>query len=138
MEPQHRDKLLARVQTLEADHQSILHSVYSAVAHGRFDEFAGLVTEDVELHITGMAPMDGVWRGRDAVVAATRKNFAMVDAQQPQIENMIAQGNMVAVLLNERGTFREDGRAYSVRVVQWFTFSGGKISRMDEICAPWR
>ena len=136
MDPKHRDDLLAAVQAVEAEHQNVLHSAYRAVADGRFEEFANFVTEDVELSISGWPPMDGIWRGRQEVVAATRKNFGMVDVQQPQIERVLAQGEMIVVLLKERGTLRADGQAYYLRAVQWFTFRDGKISRIDEICAP--
>jgi ketosteroid isomerase-like protein len=140
MDSVYKDQLLSKVRSFTSDppdHQAVLHSAYDAVVHGRFDDFAASLTEDVQLHISGLQEMDGIWRGRDAVADATRKNFGMVDAQQPEIEHMITQGNVVAVLLRESGTFRADGRAYSVRAVQWFAFTDGKISRIDEIAAPW-
>jgi ketosteroid isomerase-like protein len=135
MDPKHRQELLEKVQTA-AGHQAVLHSAYSAVAHGKFDEFATFLTDDVRLSISGFAPMDGVWNGRDAVAAATRRNFGMVDAQKPAIEHIVAQDDTVVALLREHGTFKSDGRAYSVRAVQWFTFQNGKISAIDEIVAP--
>jgi ketosteroid isomerase-like protein len=48
---------------------------------------------------------------------------------------MIAQGDTVAVLLRESGTIKATGQTYSVRGVQWLTFSNGKIKRIDEIAA---
>jgi ketosteroid isomerase-like protein len=138
MDPTYKDQLLSKVRSFTSapDHQAVLHAAYDAVVHGRFEEFAASLTEGVELNISGLPEMDGVWRGRDAVVGATRKNFGLVDAQQPEIEHMITQGNVIAILLRERGTFKSDNRAYSVRAVQWFTFTDGKISRIDEIAAP--
>lgn len=137
MDPTYKDQLLSQVRnfTSAPDHQAVLHSAYDAVMQGKFDEFAAFVTEDVQLSISGLPEMDGVWHGRDAVVNATRKNFGLVDAQQPEIEHMITQGNVVAILLRERGSFKEDGRVYSVRAAQWFTFTDGKISKIDEIVA---
>jgi ketosteroid isomerase-like protein len=79
--------------------------------------------------------MEGTWRGRDAVVAATRTNFARLDGQKPEIIDMIAQGDKIAVLLRESGVIASTGQAYSVRGVQWFTFVGGKIKRIEEIIA---
>ena len=44
-------------------------------------------------------------------------------------------GENVAVLFRESGAFRSEDRACRVRVVQWFAFSGGKVSRINEIVA---
>ncbi len=91
------------------------------------------MSEDVELNICGFGPMDGNWRGRKAVVEATRKNFASLASQRPEIESIICQGDCAAVLLRETGVLKTTGQAYSIRVVQWFTFADGKIRKIDEI-----
>ena len=115
--------------------QALLHAAFDAIIQGDFDAFGRSVADDVELNIRGLGELDGSWRGRDAVVAATRKNFAMLAEQKPEIESMIAQGDSIAVLLRESGIFKSNGEAYRVRGVQWFTFSGGKIKKIDEIIA---
>jgi ketosteroid isomerase-like protein len=79
--------------------------------------------------------MDGEWRGREAVLEAMQRNFALVENQQPQVEQMISQDNAVVLLLRERGVLKSDGRRYDVRCVQWFQFAGGKIQSIDEIVA---
>lgn len=136
MDREYKDKLLATVRTAATfDAQTVLHDVYSAVIHGDFEAFRDAVADDVELHICGFGPLDGTWRGRDDVVAATRKNFALVSGQQPEIDSMISEGDRVAVLLRESGVFKSTGEAYSIRAVQWFTFGEGKIKRIDEIVA---
>jgi ketosteroid isomerase-like protein len=115
--------------------QTVLHTAFDAIIQGNFDAFAQAVTEDVELNISGFGALDGSWRGRDAVVAATRKNFALLAEQKPEIESMISEGDRIAVLLRESGIFKSNGQAYSVRGVQWFTFAEGKIKKIDEIVA---
>jgi hypothetical protein len=93
------------------------------------------MTDDVELNICGFPAIDGNWRGRIAVVAAARKNFAQIENQQPEIEAMISQGESIAVLLTESGVFKSTGQAYSIRGVQWFTFADDKIKKIDQIVA---
>jgi ketosteroid isomerase-like protein len=117
------------------DPQTVLHAAFDAIIQGNYEAFGQSVTDDVELNIRGFSGMEGTWRGRDEVVAATRKNFAMLAEQKPEIESMIADGDRIAVLLRENGILKSNGQAYSVRGVQWFTFAGGKISRIDEILA---
>src|SRR5580704_7921741 len=114
------------------DPQAVLHAVYDAVIRGDFDAFGESLTDDVELSIRGFGPINGTWRGRSEVIAATRKNFAELEGQQPTIEGMISQGDCIAILLQESGVFKSTGKAYSIRGVQWFTFAAGKIRKIDE------
>jgi ketosteroid isomerase-like protein len=115
--------------------QTVLHAAFDAIIQGNFDAFGQSVAEDVELNICGFGALDGSWSGREAVIAATRKNFALVGEQKPEIESMISEGDRIAVLLKEKGIFKSNGQAYSVRGVQWFTFADGKIKKIDEIIA---
>jgi ketosteroid isomerase-like protein len=117
---------------------AVLHAAFDAIIQGDFEAFGESVTDDVELSISGFGVMDATWRGRDEVVATTRKNFALVAEQKPEIESMVVDGDRVAVLVQERGVFKANGEAYDVRGVQWFTFANGKISRIDEIIAHTR
>jgi len=117
------------------DPQTVLHAAFDAIIQGNFDAFGESVTDDVQLNISGFGALDGTWRGRDQVVAATRRNFALIAEQKPEIEGMIRNGDRIAVLLRENGIFKSNGQAYSVRGVQWFTFADGKISSIDEIVA---
>ena len=138
MDPEYTDRLLATVRTAaspQTDLQAVLHGAYGAVIRGDFDAFGEAVTDDVELSVRGFGPMDGTWRGRQEVVEATRRNFALVASQQPEIESMIAQGDCIAVLLRENGILESSGQAYSIWGVQWFTFADGKIKKIDEIVA---
>src|ERR1700693_2224565 len=131
MDREYTDRLLATVSTAAtkdiSDPQTVLHGVYSAIVQGNFEAFGESVTEDVELSICGFGHLDGTWQGRNEVVAATRRNFAEVESQQPEIEGMMSQGDCVAVLLRESGVFKSTGQAYSIRGVQWLTFCVGKI-----------
>jgi ketosteroid isomerase-like protein len=116
-------------------HEYILHQAYEAVIQEDFEGFGAFLADDIELNILGFGVMNGSWKGRAAVVAATRRNFAEVEGQQPQIDGIIHQGDTVAVLLRESGVFKSSGQAYNIRGVQWFTFADGKIKKIDEIIA---
>jgi uncharacterized protein len=139
MDPRYTDRFLEVVGAAatpdSSDAQTILHRAYDAIIQGDFNSFGEYLAEDVELRICGLGPLDGTWRGREEVLAATRRNFAEVADQKPEVESMISQGDSVAVLLRESGIFKSSGRPYGVRGVQWFTFAGGKIRKVDEIVA---
>jgi ketosteroid isomerase-like protein len=131
---------VTRASATKDDSLSIVHAAFDAIIRGDFEAFGETLAGDVELKIggfgaAGLHALDGAWRGRAAVVAATRRNFATLAEQKPEIASMIREGDRVAVLLRENGGIKSNGQAYSVRGVQWFTFAGGKIARIDEIIA---
>jgi ketosteroid isomerase-like protein len=138
MDPEYTDKFLSTVKAATITPQEplvTLHAVYDAIIKGDFDGIGGFMTDDVELNINGFVPLDGTWKGRREVIAASKKNFAQVGSQQPVIEGMISQGDSVAVLMRESGVLQSTGQAYSIRGVQWFTFAGGKIRKIDQVTA---
>lgn len=139
MERDYTDRFLATTQSLSTtdagDPRTVLHRAFNAIIGGDFGAFGEAVTDDVELSISGFGAMDGKWRGRDDVIAATRQNFAQLDGQRPEIEGMIFDRDRVAVLLHETGVLKSSGEPYDVRGVQWFTFADGKIKKIDEIVA---
>ena len=137
MDPEYKDRFLettSKAATEDVNHpQTVLNAAFDAVIQGDFSRFGEFITDDVELTICGFSPLDGTWRGREEVIAATRRNFARVGNQKAEIESMISQGEQVAVLIRESGVVKSSGQAYSVRGVQWFTFANGKIKKIDEI-----
>jgi len=136
MDPEFKDPLLQTVRTTAtSDPHKVLHDVYATAIDGNFDACAHFLTDDVELNISGFAPMQGSWRGRSAVIEAMRRNFGLVTSQQPVIENMISQSDCVGVLLTESGVLKSTGETYRIRAVQWFTFSDGRIKKIDQIAA---
>lgn len=139
MDTQYTDKFLATTRPADpagaADPQAVLHAAYAAVISGDFDALGESMTEDVALNISGFPPINGAWRGRGEVVAAARKNYGQLESQQPAIEGMISEGDSIAVLVRESGVLRSTGQAYSIRGVQWFTFAGGRISKIDQVIA---
>jgi ketosteroid isomerase-like protein len=139
MDQEYSEKFLrttrnAATKDVGAPH-TVLHAAFDAIMQGDYDAFGDFVTEDVVLTISGFAVMNGTWRGRNEVVSAARENFALLGEQKPEILEMISQGDRIAVLLRENGIYKSNGRAYRVRGVQWFTFEGGKIKKIDEIIA---
>ena len=137
MDPQHAERFLETVRNVQAnpgdagDNQTALLDAYTAVVKGNFDQFTELLADDAELHISGFRPMNGSWRGRGDVVAASKKNFALISDQRSTVESMISQGDSIAVLISETGVI--DGRSYDLRGVQWFTFEQGKLKRIEQI-----
>lgn len=119
----------------EARNVSLLREQYLALARGDFDAAVDLFHDDVDLEITGppAVPFLGRWRGRSEVGEAMRRNFAMVEAQDPEVHSIVAQGDTVVVVAHERGRIRATGSPYSVHWVHICTFRDGKVARFREI-----
>lgn len=115
--------------------QTILHKVYGSLIQGDYGAFYEALHPEVVFTLSGWAPMDGTWHGRDAVLNAAKRNYAMVTDQKPVVESIVANGESVAVLLRETGNLRGADETYSVRLVQWFTFAEGKITKIDQVVA---
>jgi ketosteroid isomerase-like protein len=128
------DPTAEAVKPAEADNVRRLQDVYRALAAGDAAAFAGLLAEDVELDIHGppQVPFIGHWVGRPQVVAAVRRNFAMLEDQQPEVTTVVAQGDSVVVVARERGRVKATGRDYDLHVVQLFTFRAGTVARVRE------
>jgi ketosteroid isomerase-like protein len=120
-----------RTEALSND--KILFGIYDAVAKGDYSAVAGYVSPEIEMRIAGCGQMDGRWRGATEVGQAIAANFQRVTGQKPVMEQMIVQGDSIAVLLNETGSFRDTGKSYSARAVQWFTFESGKLKKVEQI-----
>ena len=139
MDPAYTDKLLDTLNLAAtspgSEHKAVLFRVYAGIIEGNFDALREAAASHVEFTISGFEPMAGTWRGHDAVVQATKTNFAQVGSQKPVIEGMIADGDSVAVMIRESGVMQATGQPYLVRAVQWFTFSEGKIVRIDQVVA---
>lgn len=117
-----------------------LQSLYQAIARGDLAAFAEMLADDVDLEIFGPPdhPFLGRWRGRQQVADAVRANFAMIDAQEPELQSLVAQGDTVVAIARERGRFRESGQDYHVQWVQVHTFRDGQLVRTRQLVAELR
>ena len=113
---------------------ALLQNVFRAIAGGDLGAFREAMTPDAEMEILGhpCLPMCGRWVGRDEVLAAAAANFALLENQMPEIDSVVAQGDMVVIFARETGRFKPTGKDYSLRYVQLFVFDGDRISRMRE------
>ncbi|MFN0105469.1 MAG: nuclear transport factor 2 family protein [Bryobacteraceae bacterium] len=132
MDPVYFNKLVQDVRPSG----NVIPELFAAIARGDFDAMGQYLTPDIEFVISGLPGMDGAWSGRDAVIAATRRNFGMLAEQRPVIECQIPSGDTTAHLFRE-SSLRKDGREpYSMRVSMWVTTREGIVCRVEEIAAP--
>jgi ketosteroid isomerase-like protein len=121
----------------EAENVSRVEQLIHIIARQDFEALEGMLADDVVLDIIGSAenPIVGKWQGRQQVIDATRKNFALLEDQRPEIESVVAQGDTVVVVARERGRFAETGRDYDFHWVQLYTFKENELARIRELLA---
>jgi steroid delta-isomerase-like uncharacterized protein len=112
----------------EQNKQTVLAYV-DAFNHGDIDELRTLFTDDALVYgVLG-------WGGMDQVVPIWREIKAAFDLQLT-VEEIISEGDTVAVLYTERGTSRGSfrggpvtGKSFEVVAMEWFIIKDGKIHR---------
>ncbi|MBV9772591.1 MAG: nuclear transport factor 2 family protein [Gemmatimonadetes bacterium] len=127
---------VAVAKQAEAENVRRLQEQYSALVRGEFGgPLAELMDEEVEMEIVGApgAPFTGTWRGREEVLEAVRRNFAMIEDQDPEIQAVVAQGDTVVVFARERGHIRPGHRPYEMHWMSIFNFRDGKVVRIREM-----
>lgn len=122
----------------EAQNVQKLQSLYRALTSGDFKAAIAAMTDDVEMEIKAPAELGFVChaRGGEQMLAALQQNFSQVEAQQPEVVSLVAQGDTVVIIAREKGRIRPTGRSYDLHWVQQYEFRNGKIARFMELTAP--
>ncbi len=118
-----------RSMSPQEQNKNIVRQYVDAFNRGDMDALRSLFAEEAEIQgVLGKGLMDKVmpiWR-------------QLVEGYgiQLTIEDMIAEGDMVAVRYTERGTFRQPafgkeptGKSYELVAMEWFVIRDGKIQR---------
>ena len=119
----------------ESAHVRCIQLLYHAIARGAFSESLELTTDDFVLEILGprQSPFNGRWEGRDNVLAAMQRNFALVEEQLPAIQSVVAQGDIVIIVARETGRMTDSSGNYDVHWVQEFSFADGRLRQIRQI-----
>ena len=143
IDPQFIDKLQAAFREgdknasgkgVEAENVRVIEEVFRAIARKDFEALHALLAEDVTFEIVGSGgPMAARAQGRERVVEAARGNFAQLEEQRPEILSVVAQGDTVVVVGQERGRYRPTGREYELHWAHEYKLRGGKVVRITEL-----
>jgi ketosteroid isomerase-like protein len=109
--------------------------MFRTIARGDFDSLGSFLADDVVMEIAGPAelPFVGRTQGANQVAGQIARNFSHFEDQQPDVESVVAQGDMVVLQARERGRLRASRRPYHIHWVQIYTFRDGKLKRFQEI-----
>ena len=114
------------------DPQQVVLAILAAIGANDFQALQTHFTPGTELRIHGFPASEGSWRVRHDVLKAIESNFGMITEQQPRIESMVQQDNVLAIRLHETGLLKSNSRRYEANGVIWFTFEGSRVKRIEE------
>jgi steroid delta-isomerase-like uncharacterized protein len=111
------------------EHKQVVLQYVEAFNRGDCDTLRALFTADALIYgVLG-------WGSIEQVIPIWQELHAGL-ANQLTVEEIIAEGNTVAVRYTERGTFRGSfrgqeptGKSFELVAMEWFVFSQGKIHR---------
>jgi len=118
----------------EADNVRRIRRAYAGILGGNIQDFVDLLHDDIvgQIHGPASGPICGKWEGKQNFLEAIGRNFSLFDEQNPRIEGVVAQGDLVVVLARETGRFLPTGKTYDLHWVQYFHFKDGKIAHFRE------
>lgn len=125
---------LATEKLTELNNVSVIKDTYDAFMQGDVGKLLAAMDEDIDWHIAGheSIPFAGSCRGKSAVRLALQKAFSTVKNQQPEIRDVIAQGDMVTIIGHERGQCATNDQDYEGYWIHVFTLRDGKITQFRE------
>jgi ketosteroid isomerase-like protein len=125
---------LATEKHAEMNNVEVIKDAYDAFVQGDADKLLALMDEDIDWHIAGPDSISfaGSNRGRNAVRRVLEKSFATVKNQQPEVRDVIAQGDTVTVIGHERGQCSTNNQEYESYWIHVFTLRDGKIIKFRE------
>jgi ketosteroid isomerase-like protein len=119
------------VRAADLDPTPLVRRLYEAFGRGDLDGVLELVADDVLWEVPGptdILPWAGAWRGRDGVAEFFKRLSDTVAVESFEPTRFIAQGNTVAVLIDDRSRSRATGKTFAHGVAHWITVRNGRIA----------
>jgi ketosteroid isomerase-like protein len=118
----------------ERENVQAIQQMYAAFGRGDISVLLNGFAEDVDWYVTGPAdiPICGSRRGHEGVAQFFKALGEMLETQQFEPQEFVAQNDNVAVLGHERHRVKSTGHIFEGNWVQVFTLSEGKVVRFRE------
>jgi ketosteroid isomerase-like protein len=119
----------------EKENTALVQKIYDSFAKGDIETILNNVTRDVEWGLEGPAtiPFAGVRFGVDGVKQFFEKLTAAQTDMKLTIEQIIAQGDSVAMLGRSSFTARPGGHRSDLVIGHFFKIRNGKVSRFVDL-----
>lgn len=111
--------------------------MFDVLLKGDLDSFGENLSPDAEMEIFCPSEFRFIKqaKGRNEIKNATTHNFSSLKDQQTNLLSVIAQGNTIICVGEEKGIFEDTNRNYKVNFMQQFTISDDLVTHFRQIIA---
>ena len=115
-----------------------LASFYTAIGAGDYDGAGRQLHPDASyaMYASGPTPFRMSGRGVVEVEDGIRRNFGVMTFETVDIETLAAQGDLILMVLRQRGHWRHNGDQFDERALMEFRFRDGSIERYRAWALP--
>lgn len=115
----------------EAEHVRCLGAFFAAVAADDYAAAMGCLGPDASyaIYAGGSVPFRMAGRGLAEVEDGIRRNFGVMTFEWVDVETLSAQGDVVVVIIRQRGHWRHNGEEFDERAMLEYRFRDGRIER---------
>jgi uncharacterized protein len=106
-------------------------SAYDALNRGDIDGALAPLADDAEWHESGALPESDVYRGRETIREFLHGFLESWEEFVQEVEDVVASGDKLVVLLHMRGRGRESGVEVDASYAHVWTMRGGRATRVD-------
>ncbi len=111
---------------MESRNAEIVRKMYQDFDHGDLDAVVDAMAPDVVFHAPGGAPFSGRRIGRGQVLQRFREVRALVQLDEFDVDEIVADRDRVVALGRQRATVRATGRHFEQEFAHVYTMRGGK------------
>jgi uncharacterized protein len=118
----------------EQENVQIAKDGYAAFVNGDIASVLNFYAEDAEFISngpTGVIPWVGTYKGHEQMVQFFTKLAEAFEIELFEAEEYIAQGNKIAVIVRNIGTYKSTGKKIESRLVHVWTMQNGKVARFE-------
>lgn len=118
----------------EQENVQIAQEGYAAFARGDIASVLSFYSDDGEFVSNGPAgviPWVGTYKGPEQIGQFFAKLAAAYEHELFEVEEYIAQGDKIAVIVHNIGTYKPTGKKIENRLVHVWTMKDGKIARFE-------
>ena len=112
----------------------VVNRVYAGFAASDINAVVATFADDIEWTESAGYAYAGTFAGAEAIVANVFMRLgAEWDGYTAEPSLVISDGDRVAALGWYLGTYKQTGRSFRARFVHWYTVTGGKIARFEQV-----
>jgi uncharacterized protein len=113
---------------MESPNAEIVRGIYRAFERGDLDAVLDAMTPDVVFHAPGGAPFSGRRIGRDQVRQRFREVRELVQIDEFDVDEILADKDKVVALGRQRATVRATGRHFEQDWAHVYSMRGDKVA----------